>query len=330
MGRKVRYRVVFRPINPWGLAEAQRVVPFDASEGPDCGSRATFLATAGTSYDIGVDGNFFYPDPAVHLSGEGPIKLQLTATPPPAGDAFEAPGPWSYDQIAEWPDGTHRELHMAAEGSNFGATSQPGEPVHAGAGAGASVWYRWTPTESGPAGLLFHSNGQPHAVVAIYSGNSLAGLTPVASRVEPTALLIQFPAEAGREYRIAVDGLAAADGAPWMGNFFLNLIEQLPDRSSGSTARPTAPAPLPAPKLVRRKINAKARIATFRFRSGTPGAAFRCRLDKHPFKRCHSPYRVHGLAVGKHRLAVRVTAPGRAASAPAIVHFALPVSPPRR
>jgi len=156
--------------------------------------------------------------------------------------------------------------------------------------------------------------------VAIYSGGSLTGLMPIASRVEPTATQVNFAAEAGREYRIAVDGLAEPGGAPWMGNFFLNLIEPLPDRPRGSTV---APPIAPAPRIGKRKIDPKARTATFRFRSSAAGATFRCRLDEEPFEGCRSPYDVRGLAFGRHRLAVRATAPGHAASAPAIVHFAL-------
>jgi len=305
------------------FSELHRVVLWNAVEGHTCATRLSFQATAGTRYDIGVDGDLFYPEPETHLSGEGAIKLQVTADPPPPNDAFESPGPWSIDQISEYPDGTHRRLLMAAEGSNFGATVQPGEPVHGGAGAGASVWYRWTPNESGPAELHFGANASPsRGVVAVYTGSSLSGLTPVVSRVEPMLTPIEFAAEAGREYRIAVDGVEEPGGVPWMSNFFLNLIETLPDHPRGTTAAPPPP-PLPAPR-VKRKIDPKAHTATFRFRSAAPGSSFRCRLDKRRFQGCRSPYVLHGLAIGKHRLAVLATAPGQAASAPAIVHFALP------
>jgi hypothetical protein len=64
------------------LGELHRAVPIDATEGPDCGSRVSFRATAGTRYDIGVDGNFFYPDPEVRPVVEGTIKLQISAAAP--------------------------------------------------------------------------------------------------------------------------------------------------------------------------------------------------------------------------------------------------------
>lgn len=305
------------------FTELHRVVPVNAIEGRDCASRFSFQATAGTRYDIGVDGDSFYPDPETHLRGEGAIKVQVTANLPPPNDAFESPGPWAIDEISEYPDGTHRKLLMAAEGSNFGATSQSGEPIHAGAGVGASVWYRWTPTESGPAELLFGVNGPSRGAVAVYSGNSLTGLAPVVSRAEPALTPIPFAAEAGREYRIAVDGVAEPGGVPWEGNFFLHLIETLPDRPPAATAAPPAPALLPAPRIAKRKIDPKTHTATFRFRSAASETTFRCRLDKRRFSGCRSPYVVRGLALGKHRLAVLATAPGHAASAPAVVHFAL-------
>jgi hypothetical protein len=306
------------------FSELHRVGSEDAIEGHDCASRLSFQATAGRRYDIGVDGDFFYPDPTVHLSGEGRIKLQVTATPTPTNDAFETPGPWSIDEISEYPDGTHRRLLMAAEGSNFAATRQPGEPNFGG--AGASVWYGWTPSESGPVEVLLGTNTSPsRAALAVYSGNSLTGLTLVDSKVEPLITAVSFAAEAGREYRIVVDGMAEPDGAPWMGNFFLHLIEALPDRPRASTAAalPAPLAPLSAPRISRRKIDSKARSATFRFRASAPGATFRCRLDTKPFRACSSPYLVRGLALGRHRFAVRATAPGSSASAAAVAHFAL-------
>ena len=97
-----------------------------------------------------------------------------------------------------------------AQGSNVTATGQPGEPVHVvPAGAGSSVWFRWTPTNSGLAqvdtiGSRFDS------VLAVYTGSSLTALTPVCqdddsgSAAGGGASLVTFPVVAGTTYAIAV------------------------------------------------------------------------------------------------------------------------------
>lgn len=89
------------------------------------------------------------------------------------------------------------------------ATMQVGEPLHAGvATVDHSLWYNWSPTTSGqalvdPAGSAFDT------VVAVYRGNNLLSLVPIAS-VDDVGDNQQgylfFNATAGTTYRIAVAG----------------------------------------------------------------------------------------------------------------------------
>src|SRR6201999_1553108 len=65
-------------------------------------------------------------------------------------------------------------------GYNWGATKQAGEPDHAGDPGGASVWYSWTPTESGEARISLQSSGGPK-LLALYRGSTLSELVPVGS-----------------------------------------------------------------------------------------------------------------------------------------------------
>ena len=84
----------------------------------------TFNVTAGTAYQISVDGSD---------GPTGSIQLQLTFGPvqtPPPNDSFS-------NRIAL--SGAHLSN---ISGSNVGATKEPGEPYHADEVGGKSVW--WT------------------------------------------------------------------------------------------------------------------------------------------------------------------------------------------
>jgi hypothetical protein len=47
------------------------------------------------------------------------------------------------------------------------------------------------------------------------------------------------------------------------------------------------------------------RTPTFRFRSSEPGSSFQCRVDRKPFRPCHSPLTTEKLTFGRHTFAVR-------------------------
>src|SRR5260221_13186459 len=59
-------------------------------------------------------------------------------------------------------------------GSNIGATAEPGEPNHAGVKPSASIWYQWTATAD--ASVEFDTfNSGCDTVLAVYVGSALAG-----------------------------------------------------------------------------------------------------------------------------------------------------------
>lgn len=98
--------------------------------------------------------------------------------------------------------------------SNLGATSEPGEPQHAGVPGGKSVWFTWTPLLSGLA--TFSTAGSSFdTLLAIYTGNKLTNLTEVASDDDSDGFYtsrVVFYAVAGTTYQIAVDGAYGAEG----------------------------------------------------------------------------------------------------------------------
>ena len=159
-------------------------------------SRVTFTATAGTVYQIAVDG---------WSAASGSIRLNwaLTGiTSTPANNNF------ANRQALSGFSGT-------VSGSNGGATKESGEPMHAQNQGGRSVWYSWTAPVTGVATF---DTGESNfdTLLAVYTGTSVSALTPVASNddsQEDLTSSVTFPATAGVNYKIAVDGYAGDSGS---------------------------------------------------------------------------------------------------------------------
>jgi hypothetical protein len=113
----------------------------------------------------------------------------------------------------------------SALGTNVLATKQPGEPAHAGAAGGASVWYSWTPDRSGPAQVNTCSKATTfNTVVAVYTRSDavppFSNLTKVAGNDDHPGgacsgnrSLVNFDVKGGTTYYVAVDGVGGATGA---------------------------------------------------------------------------------------------------------------------
>jgi hypothetical protein len=150
-------------------------------------SKITFDATAGTTYRIAVDG---------FGSTTGTVGLQWT-TSPPANDNF------AQAQALTGPVGL-------SPATSVRSTGEPGElNYHGGAGADNSVWFTWTPGASAPAVVrVLDVAGGLSPGVSVYTGDSLGALTTAGSG----ATSVSFPAVAGTQYRIAVDGNGSSTG----------------------------------------------------------------------------------------------------------------------
>ncbi|HWH19211.1 MAG TPA: hypothetical protein VN671_01660 [Solirubrobacterales bacterium] len=271
--------------------------------GPECSSQVIFNAVAGTVYDIGADGESFYIPGTERPSGEGTIKLRIAALPPPPNDAFAAATPLS-EQVWELPGG-ERQLLGAASGYNWGATTEPGEPL-ATAGAGASIWFRWTPRESGRAIISTAPGYETDESLAVYAGGALASLVPIGSS-DQRGSPISFAAEADREYRIAVDGVAPPGGEPWMGNVHLTVGEFLAPGPGTTVERPISQDPADpgaapaaaAPTVSQRPDKPQARTASHRSGKATKSAKKRCAVHSKRHKACSAGARFEASA--RHR-----------------------------
>ena len=113
----------------------------------------------------------------------------------------------------------------SATGHNAGATKETGEPKHAGATGGGSVWWQWTAPGAGKVSVdTIGSNFD--TVLAVYTGSSVNGLTAVASDDQSGgggSSALTFSATVGTVYRFAVDG--ASNGT---GTVQLHLTQAVP------------------------------------------------------------------------------------------------------
>ena len=130
-----------------------------------------------------------------------PVTLTLALPNVPAGDMFAARVPLS---------GTNGIV----TGNNVGATVEPGEPLHDGQPGGHSVWYSWVAPVTGVVGLQTVGSTFD-TILAVYTGNSVSNLTPVAADSDSGGFYtsaLQFNAFKGQEYEIAIDGFGGAQG----------------------------------------------------------------------------------------------------------------------
>ncbi len=98
--------------------------------------------------------------------------------------------------------------------NNRFASNQSGEPDHAGLfSADASLWWTWSPRVSSEA-LVDTSGSAFDTVIAVYQGDRIRSLVPVASvnNVDGRrAGYLTFPAVAGETYRIAIAGATSSE-----------------------------------------------------------------------------------------------------------------------
>jgi hypothetical protein len=194
------------------LSQLQEVASNDDVEAGLRHSRVTFPAAEGDEYVIAVDG----------YSGQsGPLVLTWESYATGDNDHFSA---------ATSITGATGSI----QGSNAGATKEPGEPDHAGDAGGHSVWYRWTAPASGTA--WFDTFGSEFdTLLAVYCGSRVSSLDHVAANDDAGGSRqsrVRFRAAAGSEYMVAVDGYARNTGAivlNWNSWEHKSLVECLDD-----------------------------------------------------------------------------------------------------
>src|SRR6266480_1111457 len=152
---------------------------------------ATFLAQAGTTYHIQVDGMF---------GQTGVLEVRLEVVPPPPNDLFV-----DATAIGALPFSGTVDLTAA---STAGGEPSPSCAAPFG-GVSSSAWYRFTPTETGSISANAFSCGFSN-VVAAYTGTSVTSLSEVACGVFGNRMT--FHAVANTIYYFQVGGLFGQRG----------------------------------------------------------------------------------------------------------------------
>lgn len=139
-------------------------------------------------------------NPAGALASEESLVL-VTLNLLPGADRFvEA-------QVIAAPSNTVR-------GFSFGASREPEEPRHSDLSTSNSVWYVWTAPVSGI--VTFDTRGSTFdTLLAVYTGADLMSLQPLVSDDDGGGFhtsQVSWNAQAGRAYRIAIDGITGETG----------------------------------------------------------------------------------------------------------------------
>jgi hypothetical protein len=180
------------------------LVGSDDDNGGNLTSRLTFLALAGVTYQIAVDG--FRPTMAESVLA-GNVVLSLEFLP---GEVIVPNDHFTNRTVIS---GTN----TVVIGSNLGATHEPGEPYHRELNPGSSAWWSWTAPQAGPV-TIDTLSARFDTVLAIYTGTVVSNLTLIEEHddlaqeddVTYDKSRVVFEATAGTSYQIAVDGYAAA------------------------------------------------------------------------------------------------------------------------
>ena len=209
--RESNFDTVIAAYTGTAIASLTQIASNDQTNGSNQ-SKITFPVTAGTVYRIAVDG---------FGSTTGNVGLQWS-TDPPANDDFGAP------KILDSCAGT-------TSATTVRTTGEPGESgFHGGATPDNSAWFSWTPTVSGPATVQLSSVAAGFSPgVGVYTGDSIAALTPVGNGATTVSLTVV----AGTTYRIAVDGNSGSTGTfdlAWAPTAECNLIVTKAGAGSGT------------------------------------------------------------------------------------------------
>ncbi len=187
------------------------LVASNDNDGTALTSRIDFIAQAGTTYQITVDGK----------NGATGLTLLNLGTVP-ANDAFATPVALN-------------GLSDGVTATNANCTRETGEPRILGFAGGTSLWYKWTAPRSGKFQFAAVSTDFD-PLLAVYTGSSLSALTLVSSNdnsgpgSSQTSALCPIDAIAGTTYLITVDSKSSNA----LGTFTLTVNDALWQADTGS------------------------------------------------------------------------------------------------
>lgn len=129
------------------------------------------------------------------------------------------------------------DLSRLLSGHNRNATTEAGEPPHAGKRTGASVWLTWQAPPTNGIMTMSVSGTSFDAVLAVYTGATVSNLVPVVADDDNGGYgcgLVLFNVRANAEYRVCISGLGDGAGDILLGWNFEATEDTLPEFGRGS------------------------------------------------------------------------------------------------
>lgn len=147
----------------------------------------------------GGQGTTYFIRIATPEGTDGPVKVSVTGSSPPANDDFSVASPVSIGQ--------------SYTGNEMWATLQPSEATSCG--SRSSVWYRYDNTTSDPVTIVLDSSGSTSDVVlSVYTGVQIGALSTVVCEDRWPSERVKFSARGNTSYFIQVgSGDEADEGA---------------------------------------------------------------------------------------------------------------------
>ena len=190
------------------------VIAISDDNGSTVNSRLVVTIPSDGVYIMAATG---YPDFGFAQGGTGTYQLNIQAILPPSNDDFD-----NATLIDALPFSDVVDLSAA--------TTEPGQPAPCEFPSRA-VWYTFTAAENGSI-FASTNNAGFSTVVAVYTGSSLATLTPVSCRNTS----VVFTAEAGTTYHFLVGGLFDQGGP------LVFRLEETPPPVAGFGTNPFDPS----------------------------------------------------------------------------------------
>lgn len=174
----------------------------------------------GVAPDVRANDNIYSATITLNNSTEARIVFTASAIGKTSGSqtntyqVLPRPANDNFANARKVPAGGIFDLTIDEIPNNF-ATTEVGEPLHAGVSNARSLWWNYS-TDTASSVLVDTSGSGPEVVLAVYTGNSLTALSLVGSAISTNVgpareALLKFDAQAGVTYRIAVAGKGPGD-----------------------------------------------------------------------------------------------------------------------
>jgi hypothetical protein len=174
------------------------------------------------------------------------------------------------------------------------------------------------PSESSSGSFTYSSNEPDSSFECKLDGGSFAACPP-------TGVSYAGLGNGGHSFQVrAKDGSGNADESPagYSWTVAAPSSTQLPAPPAGVLPAPSARGQIPQTAIVAKPpAKTRDRTPTLRFKSTLSPAAFQCKIDRKPFRPCHSPLTLKVLGYGRHTVRVRAQTAAGADPTPAVASF---------